>query len=83
MTTLDDVYRAAGRQDGALPMPGETWIRADGALAVVEAITSCGIGPMKVCEANGRRTHRTRDGRFAIMGRRGACPEDLMQRCEE
>lgn len=76
--TLDDVINAASEETGRLPAPGEVWTRQDGRAATVVEVTQAAIGPLTVREDDGRTTYRTRDGRYAIFGPRGACKEDLM-----
>lgn len=78
MISLDDIEYAAKAKSGSLPQVGEIWLRKDGRTSRIVGLTDNRFGPLVVKEDDGGISHRTRDGRFAIMGHRGACDEDLM-----
>jgi hypothetical protein len=82
MFSIDDVEVAAKAKTGRLPQVGECWVRKDGRISKVVAVTDNRFGPLDIREEDGRLSHRTRDGRFAMMGYRGACNEDLMHLME-
>lgn len=82
MISLQNVAAAAASISGRLPQIGERWIRKDGRVCEIVGVTENQFGPLDIKEDDGKITHRTRDGRFAMMGARGACDEDLVQLME-
>ncbi len=81
MNTLDDLVMMACLCYGRLPQVGETWLQADGRKVRVVDLSQNLIGPIEARydDNDHHAGYRTRDGRYAILGRRGDHPRDLTQ----